>query len=177
MNGLMFTNNSGVTGPTATNNYYYGVTPNNAKWLAVSGASTGTFPSNILGGGTVIPVVFNGLSITAAGNSGAGISFNPPLQSSVYLIQAQVYAYHQGGTAMVLALSDGVKNYQQTVVTDFSFESKSSLVSATVSTGTTAAINVLIALANIGTGGTMVIGDNQGRSLIPAIAWTVTQIA
>lgn len=182
MNGLMFQNNSfgiGATGIGLTGalNYFYGSAGVTAIWAVSAAGSLMIQPSNIVGGGSLIPQFFSGMSVIATGNSGCGINFKPPLTTSVYQIQAQVNCYHSGGTLMTLCLFDGSGTFGQGTADGFLGESKTVLLSTLYQSGSTFATNLNVIMANVGTGGTCVIGDQRGRNVIPSIQWYVVQIA
>lgn len=181
INGLMLGNSSG--GGNGGLNYYWGNTLNSAHWYATPGGASLSWGTLVgtTGCGSLIEQNQSGLTIGAAGNSMCGIAFNVPTTSSVFLINATIYGYQNGGTAMALALFDvanDVGPFPTFIQPKFASnnESTSMRVSALYSPGIAATCTIQLLVNNLGTGGTIIIGDNQFRNLVPSVFWEVIQI-
>ncbi len=192
MNGLMFSNSTaigftsypGSTFAPLALNYYSGYVPIGSKWVNANGATYLNTPIFLSGqGGTMYPVFpSNGITVAVSGSSLPGIVFTPKNASSAYLIQAQVLAYHSGGTAIAIGLYEANSGYgpfgiMQVPNPSNSAESQSVIVSGIIANQTNASYNVQIQMSVAGTGATAFIGDNQNRGLVSPIQWSVTQIA
>lgn len=182
-NGYMFTNqNSGITGPigpVSPLNYFYGVNPVGSYWSLNLGSSNAPVPFlGVTLGGTLQILFSSGISILPVGNSGPGIIINQVQTNSVFYITSTVLACQIGGTAMLLGLSaTGTSTILgKAILNGWTGESKSAVLSTVYASGITGQISINVVGGNLGTGGTMLLGDVLNRAQIPSIQWEVVQL-
>ena len=184
LNGLMLGNAGSGSGTSSGGlNFYWGNTLNSAHWYATPAGASLNWATLVgtTGCGSLIEQNQSGLTVGAAGNSMCGIAFHVPTTTSSFLINATIYGYQNGGTAMALSLFDVVNdigpfpNFVQPKLASNN-ESTSMRVSAIYTPGVAATCTIQLLVNNLGTGGTIIIGDNQFRNLIPSVFWEVIQI-
>lgn len=94
---------AGGTGPTATNAYFNGYMANTSTWSTTST----TFADLVNSGGNALTTVaFNGITVSAAGNSLAAVVFVPASATAAYMVDTTILGFNNSG-AVQLELTDG----------------------------------------------------------------------
>src|SRR5271166_1989994 len=93
-----------ISGTSITGNYWSGYVAAGNTWTATGGTATNMTHGS--GTATLTTLLSNGITVSAAGSSAAGITFTPASSSAIYRIVA-VFSDQSDGQFHAYNLSDG----------------------------------------------------------------------
>jgi hypothetical protein len=130
------------------------------------------------GGNALTGIYSNGISVSAAASSLAGITFTPATSTSVYKITANVCTYSSGfSTSIALRLTDGTTAFAWSGASSGSADQTTGtqVLTGVYAPGTGSAVTVKVQLLTTGSGSAYIYTGAYGAD-IPVIQWSVEQI-